>query len=155
MNRQGVTLIELLVTIVIGGIAFMALAVPFVAERTFWGSGTAQAESQRDAQVGLRAVARAMRQGSNPSLGVNAPASSMAFDAPCGRITFSGGPTFGEELRISGCGSTSTLIGGRSRVTGFAMTRLSDNLIRVQIDVLHRGRESEYLETQILMRNET
>ena len=39
MNRCGVTLIELLITTIIGSIAMLALAVPFSSERIFWLSG--------------------------------------------------------------------------------------------------------------------
>ncbi len=48
MNSRGVTFIEVLVTIVISTIAMMALAAPFVAERTTWLSGTAQVEPVED-----------------------------------------------------------------------------------------------------------
>ena len=64
MNRRGVTLIELLITIIIGAIAMLALAVPFSAERIFWLRGDTQAEAQRDAQLALRAMARVGRQSS-------------------------------------------------------------------------------------------
>ena len=70
-SRKGVTLIELLVTIVIGSIAMMALSVPFMSERIFWLSGDAQAESQRDAQMALRAMARVARAGDRKSTRLN------------------------------------------------------------------------------------
>ena len=59
MNRRGVTLIEMLIALVISAIAMMALAVPLIAERAMVGSGKAQTEAQRDAEMVLRAIARA------------------------------------------------------------------------------------------------
>ena len=61
--HRGVTLVEVLITVVIASIAMMALAVPFVAERSFWGVGKRQTEAQRDAQLAMRTIARMGREG--------------------------------------------------------------------------------------------
>ena len=63
MNRRGVTLIELLITVMIGAIAMFALVPPFIAEGNFFRKGKRQTEAQRDAQMVLRAMARAVREG--------------------------------------------------------------------------------------------
>lgn len=161
MTRHGVTLIEVLITLVIGSIAMFALAAPFVAERSFWGTGQRQTEAQRDAQLALRAIARAIREGSTPSLAPgNPPDATLTFNVPCGagvaNVTFSGGPSFGGQLQmIDSCsGVTSTLIDGvRSRVTDLLFTGVSTKLVRVQIDVTHQNQEHEFLVTELFLRN--
>ena len=170
-SRKGVTLIELLITIIIGAIAMMALSVPFMTERIFWLGGTAQAESQRDAQMGARAIARAARQSTqyNPFSG-----SAGWFASPAAGVTcFQGGPTFNNgslymytSSGILGCaGAPTILIDGnapitrRSQVQVFSMTEIVDNkLVRVHLDVLHtRGsrQENEVVDTDIFLRNGT
>ena len=170
-SARGVTLIELLVTIIIGTIAMMALSVPFMSERIFWLSGDAQAESQRDAQMGLRAIARVARESTqyNPFSG-----SSGWFASPSAGVTCfdrGPGPAFNSLYMytnngLGGClGAPIVLIDGnapithRSQVQAFSMTETVDNkLVRVHLDVLHtRGsrQENEVVDTDIFLRNGT
>ncbi len=67
-NQKGVTLIEILIVAIIGAIALIALAVPFMAERRFSGLGKSQIEAQRDAQLVTRAIARIARESSASSI---------------------------------------------------------------------------------------
>lgn len=159
MNRRGVTLIELLMTIIIGSIAFFPLAVPFVGERSFWGTGQRQTEAQRDAQMVLRAMARVVRE-------------SNGYTIAAGGVTFNGAPTCGGnpvifELHPGGvfhqhCGSNTTILidGVRSKVTSFTPTTIIANkLVQVALTVTHQLRttdsrtRSETLATQLYLRN--
>ena len=160
MTRRGVTLIELLIAIVIGSIAFFALTVPFVAERSFWASGRRQAEAQRDGQIALRAIARIVRQstsctvpgGSGPQFTCTAPGGS----ASC----FRGGPSFGNQLqRYSGaCGSgTATILvdGNRSRVTSLTATTIATNIVRVRLQITYQNQRTALFLTDLFLRNAT
>ena len=159
MNRRGVTLIELLMAIVIGTIAFFALAMPFIAERSFWNSGRRQAEAQRDAQMGLRAMARVARQ--STSYAVSQGGAQVAFTPPSGGSPscFRGGPAFGNQLLLfanTTCtGSPLVLIdGNRSRVTSLIMTSITPNrLVQVQLQVTHQNQRTELLATNLFLRN--
>ena len=153
MNRRGFTLIELLVTIVIGAIAFFGLAIPFVAERSFSLSGTRQTEAQRDAQMGMRAIALVARG----SKAVVAGGDQVVFTLLSGDgVVFQGGPRFTNQLqRIDTTHGTSILIDGvRSRVIGMVVTAIVANkLVRVRLEVSHEGTEDELLETEFFLRN--
>ena len=175
MNRRAVTLIELLITIVIGSIAMLALAVPFSAERIFWLSGRARTEAQRDAQLALRAMARMARQ-------------SACYDiVGADQITLYAGPRVAAACTgaINGCfrragnqfesysgtictGVSPTLVidGGRSQVTALSITRPvvgSDRLVQAQLTVSNRNtagsqtqqQQTEQLLTELYLRNAT
>ena len=155
MNRRGVTLIELLMTIVIGSIAFFPLAVPFVGERSFWGTGQRQTEAQRDAQLILRAMARAIREGSGYDPATN------AFAVPCGTVIFEAHAD--GSFHQHGCLGDAILIDssvGRSKVTSFTVTPvIANKLVQIALTVTHQLRatdprtQSETLATQLYLRN--
>ena len=157
---QGFTLIELLITMVIGTIAMFALAPPFIAERRFLAIGRRQTEAQRDAQVALRAIARAAR-GSN-TYAIAAGGAKITFTpfgggaSPC----FQGGPSFSSQLQwFSNCGSGSpTLLidGNRSKVSSLVMTPITVNkVVRVLLLVTYENQRTELLETDLFLRNAT
>lgn len=150
-RNSGVSLIELLIVIIIGGIATLALSVPFVAERRFWMLGSAQTESQRDAQLALRAIARIVRESS----GFND--TTKEFTIGCGTVYFEKHDEDG-SLHLHGCLGTRTLIDGalsKSKVQAFTVTSVSGNpkLVDIQIDVIHNGQANELLDTQLFLRN--
>ncbi len=157
-STRGVTLIELMMTLVIGSIAFFAVAVPFVAERSFSASGRRQTEAQRDAQLALRAMARVARQ--STSYAIAAGGAQITFSAPGGGSPscFRGGPSFGNQLQrysaACGTGSAAILIdGNRSRVTSLAMISITGNLVRAQVQVTHQNQRTETLATNLFLRN--
>jgi len=175
---RGVTLIELLMTLIIAAIAFMALAVPFVAERAFSIAGLNQVEAQREAQMVLRAIARAGRecqQYATGSAGYLSGATYLMFKqcasnsvyAPGSRC-FAGGPSFsgGKMItRLPDCQSepnTKVLIDGlRTKVANFTVTPLTNKLVRVTLEVTHGisptdpRRRAELLQTDLFLRNGT
>ncbi len=176
MTRRGVTLIELLMAIVIGAIAMFALVPPLVAERVFWGNTQRQTEAQRDAQMVLRAMARAGRecQGYNrPGFFSPVPGAdtTLSFDGCLGvSICFGGGPSFnGGQMvqRSPNCqtpGGEKVLIDAvRSKVANFTITQVIPNkLVRIHLKVTHRLQTTdtrtpgdEILETEIFLRNAT
>ena len=149
---------ELLVILVIGSIAMMALAAPFSAERSLWGTGKRQTEAQRDAQIALRAIARVAHESSAYAIAGNA----ITFTAPCGPRQFS--LVSGNQLRFTdNCppAKTLTLIDGlRSQVANFTLTPVITNrLVRIQLQVTNRLRttdtqqRSELLITELYLRN--
>ncbi len=161
-NNRGFTFIELIITIVISAIAMMALSAPFVAERRSWLLGTAQSESQRDAQLGLRAIARKARQGGfgSPTYTISQGGAQFGFNTPGGGACFQGGLAFGNQLRMfstSNCGGASTILidGNRSQVTNFTITAINSRLVQVRLDVTYNNSENESLITEILLRNAT
>lgn len=162
MNRRGVTLIEVLMTIVIGAIAFFAAAMPFIAERSFWGSGNRQTEAQRDAQMALRALARVARQSTSYTVAVGN--NQVTFTAPAGGAPtcFRGGPTFGNQLQryasVACTGAATVLIdGAQSRVTSLIVTPVSTNLVRVQVQVTRQltaqQQQDAVVVTNLFLRN--
>ena len=162
MNRRGVTLIEVLITIVIGAIAFFAAAMPFIAERSFWGSGNRQTEAQRDAQMAVRAMARVARQ--STSYAVAGGGNQIAFTAPGGGAPscFRGGPAFGNQLQryaTQTCTGTATVLidGNQSRVTSLVVTAVASNLVRVEVQVTRQlaGHipQDAVLATNLFLRN--
>ena len=171
MNRRGVTLIELLITVIIGSIAMLALAVPFSAERIFWLRGDTQAEAQRDAQLALRAIARVARQSTCYEIAGTNQVTLYAGPRVTGACTggingcFRGGPTFGFQFQSypGACGASPTILldGTRSQVTALSITRPSagsDRLVQFQLGVTNsRGtrQSSEQLATEIFLRNAT
>lgn len=161
--RNGVTLIELLLAVVIGAIAFFPLTVPFVSERSFTGAGRRQAEAQRDAQMALRAIARAARQGTNPSPAPGNTSDTFTFQLPLpscpgAEVRFDGGPSLNGTLQMTdGCSNRTALLidGVRSRVTNLVFTGVTNRLVRVGIDVTYEGQQTERLETELFLRNAT
>lgn len=159
MNQKGFSLIELLITMIIGIIAILAAAGPFVAERTFWVSGRSQAEAQRDGQVVLRTMANVARESTGYTI-VNIPGQpSIAFNTDCGTITFQGGPNFNSgrldrtESLTCGGNSVAVIDGNRSEVTSLAFNGIGNRLVRIQMEVTHEGRENEILQTELYLRN--
>lgn len=169
MNRRGVTLIEVLMATVISAIAMFALAAPLIAEGQLFRKGKRQTESQRDAQIALRAVARTARQGGSYQVTGASPSHILTiYDKPGGVIIgcFQGGPVFGSQFQTdtTACSPASpALIDAlRSRVTSFTVTPVIPNkLVRIRLDVSHRLQtsdsytENELLETELFLRNGT
>ena len=150
MNERGVTLIEMLMAIIISAIAFMALAMPFVAERSFSVRGQRQTEAQRDAQLATRAMARAVRQSS-------AYNGNGTFTVPCGTQQFT---VANSQLRLvnsAGCGGQTLVLidGGNSRVTNFAITLVTNRIVHVAITVTYQNQADEVLDTELFLRNAT
>ncbi len=166
MNRRGVTLIELLMAVVIGAIAMFALVPPFLAEGNLFRKGKRQTEAQRDAQMGMRAIARVGRQ--SLSYSPNSPGSILVFTEPVGgQACFQ---RLGNQLIVTrpncvggalGVNTTVLIDGVRSQVANFTMTPVTNKLVRVHLEVTHRLRttdplsEKETLETELLLRNGT
>jgi prepilin-type N-terminal cleavage/methylation domain-containing protein len=160
MSRRGVTLVELLITVIIGSIAFFALSVPFVTERSIWVAGKAQTEAQRDAQLVFRSIARQARQSSGYTLNSLESITLDVTDCDGDPLTDdSGTMTFERhaagEFHWHDCdGNTIVLIDGvTSQVTSFTVQGLSADRIALAIDVLHNNRENEVLATEIFLRN--
>lgn len=157
--QKGASLIELMITVIIGAIAMMALAVPFIAERSFESSGRRQAEAQRDAQMAMRSMSRAARDSSGYTITAGANSTKIDFVRPCGAMSFEGGPTFnGGQIRwVDACVSPSNTIilidGVRSRVTALTATAVSPKLIRLNLGVTYQNQQSELLETDVFLRN--
>ena len=173
MNRRGVTLIELLITLMISSIAMMALAIPFVTERAMALSGKAQAESQRDAEMVMRAIARVARESNiyTPFIlqTLNAEISFNNLFGP--GSCFKGGPNFNfggfngalvvAEACVGGALSAPRVLidGNRSNVEEFSVTPITNKLVRVTLRVSHQPivggprQEDEVLETEIFLRN--
>jgi len=160
--------------LVISAIAMMALAIPFVAERAFWGSGKAQAESQRDAEMVIRAMAAVAREATAYTPISNGPgygAISFGRDVSLGgERCFQGGPNSPTNGRFVvhpacaggvGVGAETVLIDGiRSRVEEFSITSVIPNkLARLRLVVSHHPIvtsprvEREVLETELFLRN--
>ena len=159
-SERGLSLIEVAITVTISGIALMALAVPFVADRSFWNAGRRQTEAQRDAQVVTRAMARMAREGTGYTIIPSAGSTKIdVTKAGCAASSFEGGPSFnsGQLEWVDGCAtpaSTITLIDGvRSRVVNFTATAVSAELVRIDLEVLHENQENEILQTEIFLRN--
>lgn len=161
MNQRGVTLIELLLAVVIGLIAFFPLAMPFVGERSLFSTGKRQTEAQRDAEIVLRAMARVARQ----STAFTIPsATQIDFTDPafCGGATprtFEVHP--GGTFHLHDCnGNTVVLINGiRSQVATFVPTAVSSRLVDIQLQVTNRltsadpRQRSESVSTKLFLRN--
>ena len=163
MSHRGVTLLELLITIIIGSIAMLALAIPFGAERRFWVTGKAQTEAQRDAQLVLRAIARGVRESTGYAGGGSF--NVVCGPGPDGRYGTADDVTgtrqfvqSGAQLQMSdSCVSqTVTLIDGvltPSQVTSFSIASIpgTTKLVQVQLNVA-RGQQNESLVTQMFLR---
>lgn len=159
-SKKGITLLEALITIIIASIAFFALAMPFIAERSFWSSGERQVAAQRDAQLVTRAIARVARESDNYLIDNTAGYPQILFDRFCGdNSSFQGGPTLGTgrldftNTCVSPTQTYSLIDGVKSKVTQFAVTQINAKLFKVRINVLHENETNELLETQIYLRN--
>lgn len=159
-NRQGVTLVELMVAVVISVIAILAAAMPFIAERSFWGRGRRQVEAQRDAQMALHSMARYAHQ--SEEYEVNGAGNRITFHYPntvCAstRIFRLGGISNDQFLLEDNCASpaqTTVLIdGNRSEVTNLLFTAINERLIGVRIEVTHKNQQNELLQTELYLRN--
>ena len=156
-NARGATLVELLIVAIISSIAMLALVAPFVAERRVSIGGRRQTEAQRDAQIGLRAMARAARESSSY---IRPAANNVTFTdttggAPCTR-QFQQVVTAGNSQLVltDGCaGTVVTLIGGRSQVSIFNVDVVNTRLVRVQLGVTHETQGSETVQTELYLRN--
>jgi len=171
-SPRGVTLIELLMTIVIGSIAMFSLAPVLIAEGQLFRKGKRQTEAQRDAQMAIRAMARVARQSSAYTF-ANLPGfGRLGLTDPLAGggcfFGFMGGPFAGQFWLVPTCDSLSNptvLIDGiRSRVVSFTVTPIVENpdrLVHVRLQVSHRLRttdpfqEDEVLETDFFLRNGT
>ena len=158
-NQQGVTLIELLIVMFLSIIALMAATTPFVGERSFWGTGSRQAEAQRSAQVVLRAIARVARQSTSFTLAAN----QITFTSIC-----SSGSTNTRIFKTAGTGNsqfqfvdncvapalTVTLVdGAKSKVTQFTPTSINTKLVDIQLQIQQENQQSELLQTELYLRN--
>jgi prepilin-type N-terminal cleavage/methylation domain-containing protein len=170
-TRRGVTLIELLMTIVISGIALFSLAPVLIAEGQLFRKGKRQTEAQRDAQMVVRAMARVARQSTSYDFANFPGFARLGLVDPFGGggcfIGFMGGPFAGQFWQRPTCDSPNTTVlidGVRSRVVGFTVTPVVENpdrLVHVRLQVSHRLRttdplqEDEVLETDFFLRNGT
>src|SRR3990167_8594413 len=98
-SQRGVSLIEVLMVTIIGAIALMALAVPFMGERRLWGEGQSQVQAQRDAQLVTRAIARDARASEAFVITGTAGNNRVTFTTTnkttnCGALFFEGGTEF-------------------------------------------------------------
>lgn len=158
MNQRGLTLIELLITIIISTIALLGATAPFIAERSFWASGKRQTEAQRDAQMALRSMARFARQGNGyvPT----GDGHSVTFNfAGCNRQFQLAGANNDQLLMVDNCVAPPknvTLIDGvRSKVTQLVFTNVTSKLVNIQLQVTRENRQNETLQTDLFLRNAT
>ena len=163
MNRRGLTLIELMITLVITGIALSTIVIPFVAERAFWKVGERKAEAQRSTQVVFRGIAHYGRGASQFSILNTGTFNSVTLIPVSGsNVTFQGGPLYSSgagqptgQLVMRDTSTTGILIDGvRSKVTNFTVTSIiSNKLVRLHLEVQHENQQNEILETEVFLRN--
>ena len=156
-HEQGVTLVELLITIALSAIVLLAAAIPFVAEKSFWAAGRRQAEAQRDAQMAMRALAHMARQGQGYTVAGTGDSITVNF-AGCNRQFQRGGADPHQLLMIDNCvapAKTMTLIDGvKSQVTQLVFTPVVANkLVTIQLQVTHENQKNETLQTNLFLRN--
>jgi prepilin-type N-terminal cleavage/methylation domain-containing protein len=149
--KRGVTLIELLITVVIGSITLCALAMPFIADRSFWASGRGQSEAQRDAQMVMRAIARVARE----STGYTAATGFQPPVGPSRQFCLQAGQLFLADTCTNPTTSVLLIDGNRSLVTNLVIAPITNKLVRIQLEVTHLNRGTEQLETELLLRNAT
>lgn len=175
LTRRGVTLIELLMTIVIGSIAMFSLAPVLIAEGQLFRKGKRQTEAQRDAQMALRAMAWSGREsnGCNITIAPNSIRVEFTKTDESGipvRECFDGRPTSqtgnGQLSFNPGCevfgGGVVLIDGVRSRLVEMTATETINNrLLNLHVLVSHRLRttdpyqEDEILDTELFLRNGT
>ena len=155
-NERGVTLVELMVTMVLGTIVLLAAVMPFIAERSFWATGRRQAEAQRDAQMALRAMARTARQGQGYTVNGTSDLLTLNFTG-CNRQFQRSGAANEKLLLVDNCvapATTQTLIDGtKSRVTQLAFTAVTSKLVTIQLQVTHENQRNETMQTNLFLRN--
>ena len=161
VGQRGITLVELLVTIVMSTMVFLSLSMLLSTVQAVRGSGEDQSEAQRDASLVLQTLARAGRQSTGYTISLNG--AKVTFTSGACSPSFQGGPTIGPgggQVQMSdGCPSpTTTLLidGARSRATQFQMTSVSPNkVVHARIQITYRGQQNELLETDLFLRNGT
>lgn len=159
-SAAGFTLVELLMTMIISSIAFMALVVPFVAERTFWATGRRETAAQRDAHMAVHTISRAARESSAANVTtLSAGHLRLTLARPCGTASFEGGPAFngGQLVLTDGCESpavTSVMIDGAgSRLLGFDASGSGTDTLWVRLNVTNENEGSKIIETKVFLRN--
>ena len=168
-SDHGASLIEILVALVIGAIALLALAMPYATEKSFWNIGNRQAEAQRDTDMVLRSISRIARQGQSYTVTpVASGDKKITFVMPPGvcssTVYFEGGSAYpsslngGQFVWQDGCASpptTVTLIDGvASKVTNFDVTTIVANkLVKIKLSVINKNQQTETMEKQIFLRN--
>ena len=154
-NERGFTLAELLIAMIISVIAVLMIAIPFVAERNFWRTGQDRVEARRDAQMVLRAMARIGRS----SLEYEVGGTSILIFRGCseGQVFQLTGANNDQLVLMNNCATpaeTQILIdGGRSRVNQFAVTPLSDRVVRIELEIIRGNEVSGLLQTELFVRN--
>lgn len=156
-HERGVTLVELMVTMVLGAIVLLAAVMPFIAERSFWAAGRRQAEAQRDAQMAMRALAHMARQGQGYAVAPTGDSITVNFTG-CNRQFQRGGADPHQLLMVDNCvapSKTTTLIDGvKSQVTQLVFTPVVANkLVTIQLQVTHENQKNETLQTNLFLRN--
>ena len=152
-NERGVSLIELLITMVIALVALSAATTPFVAERSFWTTGNRRVEAQRDAQLVMHSIARVARE-SNDFI-VNGNTLTFTSPAACDYDFQNSGTQFQMVKRscITPAQTIVLLDGTKSVMTQFVPTEISTKVVQIQLEVTREGQEKEKMETQIFLRN--
>ena len=159
LRPAGASLIELLLTILMASFALLAAAVPFIGAGSFRGTGRAQTEAQRDAQMALRSLLHYARSGTQYTVTSNPGDTTVTFNFLCGTRVFEGGPNFnGGTLRlVDNCQSPARTVvlidGNRSRVNQFTASTVTTNLLALELDVRRLNRRNETLRTQVHLRN--
>jgi prepilin-type N-terminal cleavage/methylation domain-containing protein len=157
MSRRGITLVEVLITVVIGSIALCAMALPFVAERSFWATGQRQTEAQRDAHLVMRAISRAAQESGSVALDPDGAGARFFLDpnrTVCQAYFRGGFAGSGRFEWYPRCGRQPTvLLDDDSRLRTLAFEPVSRNLLRVRVEVTRKDREDERLETDFYLRN--
>ena len=160
-GQWGVTLVEMLVTIVMSTMVFLSLTILLSTAQSFRGSGENQTEVQRDASLILKTMAHIARQSTGYTISLNG--AKVTFTSGACSPSFQGGPTIGPgggQVQMSdGCSiPTTTLLidGAWSRATQFQMTSVSPNkVVHARIQITYRGLQNELLETDLFLRNGT
>jgi prepilin-type N-terminal cleavage/methylation domain-containing protein len=148
--RSGVTLIEVLVTIIIGSIAMLAMAGPFVIERSMWSSGRDKTTAQREAQLALRAIGSLARESGRYEVAVKELKLYSPDKLNC-QAAFAWDSVQQSMLWKRPCGAAGNAL-IKSGVTGFSVQAINNQLFGVQIQV-QSGNEQETLVTEFFLRN--
>jgi Tfp pilus assembly protein PilV len=153
MDQRGTTLVEVLIAVLIGAIAFYAIAVPFYTERSFTVAGRRQAEAQRQAHLIFRSMSLMARE--SESYSIDATSGRLTFTRACGSAYFEKDNN-GKFDFHDGCSANperELIDGTLTKVVDFTSTPVSPNLVRVNLEVLHKNQRTEKLQTQIFLRN--
>jgi type II secretory pathway pseudopilin PulG len=151
-SRAGITFIEVLITIIISAIAVLAAGTPLVAERTFWSAGKRQTDAQRDAQLVLRAIARAARESASFQIVGNAVTfhSGIPPAAPNCTAAFTWSPGTGQLITQRPCSAGPITLS--TDVASFLPQQIQSNLVQISVQVV-KGQQSELLVTDLFLRN--